>query len=72
MVEWCPLADHRLGRAASSVRNSSRGARRRLQHQVDAAPTVIAALLAENAALREQAANRPAGLIPLTRPGPAT
>ncbi|RKE05024.1 hypothetical protein [Streptomyces sp. TLI_171] len=41
--------------------------RRRLQEQVDAAATVIAALLAENTALREQAANRSAVITPLAR-----
>jgi hypothetical protein len=41
--------------------------RQRLQDEVDAAATVIAALLAENAALREQAANRSAVVIPLGR-----
>lgn len=41
--------------------------RQRLQGEVDAAATVIAALLAENAALRERAANRTAVVIPLGR-----
>jgi len=48
----------------------SERARRRLQDQVDAAATVIASLLAENAALREQAVNRAGGLVPLTRTAP--
>jgi hypothetical protein len=41
--------------------------RRKLQHQLDAAATVIATLLAENATLREQAARQSAVLIPLNR-----
>ncbi|MEU7028918.1 hypothetical protein AB0A60_19785 [Streptomyces sp. NPDC046275] len=41
--------------------------RQRLQDQVDAATTVLTALLAENAALREQLANRSAVVIPLGR-----
>ncbi|MET8621041.1 hypothetical protein [Streptomyces albidoflavus] len=41
--------------------------RRRLRDQVDAAATVIAALLAENAALREQITNRSAVVVPLAR-----
>ncbi|WP_405700799.1 hypothetical protein [Streptomyces sp. NBC_00069] len=40
---------------------------RKLQDQVDAAATVIAALLAENAAFREQLAKRSAAVIPLDR-----
>lgn len=47
--------------------NDNRTERQELQDQVDAAATVIAALLAENAALREQAANRSAVIIPLDR-----
>jgi hypothetical protein len=41
--------------------------RQRLQDEVDAAATVIAAVLAENAALRERAGNRSAVVIPLGR-----
>ncbi|QHC21425.1 hypothetical protein [Streptomyces sp. GS7] len=41
--------------------------RQRLQDQVDAAATVIAVLLAENTALREQLTKRSAVLIPLDR-----
>ncbi|MFI2207597.1 hypothetical protein ACH47Z_44540 [Streptomyces sp. NPDC020192] len=41
--------------------------RQRLQDEVDAAATVIAALLAENAALRERLGNRSAVVIPLGR-----
>ncbi|MFD1275915.1 hypothetical protein ACFQ51_42595 [Streptomyces kaempferi] len=41
--------------------------RQRLQDEVDAATTVIAALLAENAALRERLGNRSAVVIPLGR-----
>ncbi|MET7928310.1 hypothetical protein ABZT43_30860 [Streptomyces sp. NPDC005349] len=43
----------------------NRHERQQLQDEVDAAATVIAALLAENTALREQAANRSAVIIPL-------
>jgi len=42
-------------------------ARQRLQDQVDASATVITVLLAENASLREQAANRSAVVVPLPR-----
>ncbi|MFJ8624897.1 hypothetical protein ACIRD3_18910 [Kitasatospora sp. NPDC093550] len=42
--------------------------RRALQGQVDAAATVIATLLTENAALREQMAARSATIVPI-RPG---
>ncbi|MFE5091588.1 hypothetical protein ACFRCI_14550 [Streptomyces sp. NPDC056638] len=45
----------------------SRQETRRLQDQLDAAATVIATLLAETAALREQQANRAATVIPLSR-----
>ncbi|MGW1882524.1 hypothetical protein [Streptomyces sp. NPDC001970] len=41
--------------------------RRCLQGQVDASATAIAVLLAENAALREQAARRSAVVVPLAR-----
>ncbi|MCX4523284.1 hypothetical protein OG402_38260 [Streptomyces anulatus] len=41
--------------------------RQRLQDQVDAVTTVLTVLLAENAALREQLANRSAVVIPLGR-----
>ncbi|MFB6615785.1 hypothetical protein ACFCV9_16440 [Streptomyces sp. NPDC056367] len=54
----------------SDVRGKLRSSRqecRQLQDQVDAAATVIAALLAENAALREQLAKRSALVIPLER-----
>lgn len=46
---------------------ANRHERQRLQDQVDAAASVIAVLLAENAALREQAAKRSAVVIPLDR-----
>ncbi|MFJ3213242.1 hypothetical protein [Streptomyces flaveolus] len=46
----------------------NRHERQRLQDEVDAAATVIAALLAENNALREQAFARSAVVIPLDRP----
>ncbi|MFF1570734.1 hypothetical protein ACFVY1_46700 [Streptomyces sp. NPDC058293] len=42
--------------------------RQRLRGEVDAAATVIAALLAENKALREQALARSAVVVPLDRP----
>jgi hypothetical protein len=45
----------------------AREERRDLQDRVDAAATVIAALAAENAALRDQLATRTATLIPLAR-----
>ncbi|MEU8794588.1 hypothetical protein [Streptomyces sp. NPDC048643] len=44
---------------------ASRGERQRLQRQVDAAATVIATLLAENAALREQLTRRSGTVVPL-------
>ncbi|MBT1188993.1 hypothetical protein HET69_34670 [Streptomyces sp. CJ_13] len=46
--------------------------RRRLQEQVDAAATVIATLLAENAALRDQAARRSAVIVPIARHRPGS
>jgi hypothetical protein len=45
----------------------NRQERKQLQDQVDASATVIAVLLAENAALREQATNRSAVVVPLAR-----
>ncbi|MGI5519847.1 hypothetical protein ACQEUX_02660 [Micromonospora sp. CA-259024] len=39
--------------------------RRKLQDQLDAAATVIAALHTENAALRQQAVNSSARIVPL-------
>ncbi|MFG2971607.1 hypothetical protein ACGFYY_01220 [Streptomyces sp. NPDC048331] len=54
----------------SEVRGNLRKSRqecRQLQDQVDAAATVIAVLLAENAAFREQLAKRSAVVIPLDR-----
>ncbi|MER6290262.1 hypothetical protein [Streptomyces sviceus] len=45
----------------------NRHGRQRLQDEVDAAATVIAALLAESTALREQIAQRSAVVIPLDR-----
>lgn len=41
--------------------------RSKLQDQVDAAATVIATLLTENAALREQTGGRSAVIVPITR-----
>lgn len=54
----------------SEVRGKLRRSRqecRQLQDQVDAAATVITALLAENAAFRDQLAKRSAVVIPLDR-----
>ncbi|WP_299540724.1 hypothetical protein [uncultured Streptomyces sp.] len=47
--------------------NDNRTERQQLQDQVDAAATVIAVLLAENSAFREQLAKRSATVIPLGR-----
>lgn len=60
--------EHReeLSEARRKLR-TSRQECRQLQDQVDAAATVITALLAENAVLREQAAKRSAVVIPLDR-----
>ncbi|MET8292363.1 hypothetical protein ABZV80_45845 [Streptomyces sp. NPDC005132] len=49
----------------------NRQERQQLQRQVDAAATVIATLLAENAATREQLANRSVVVIPLRGTGGA-
>jgi hypothetical protein len=61
----------RLDDDLHTVRDSLRASRaqcRELQDQVDAAATVIAALAAENAALRRQAADSQArAVIPLSR-----
>lgn len=82
VIEW----DSHVGQSPASQRDQrqseeitllrrrlkdNRKVRQRLQDQVDAAATVIAALLAENTALREQATNRSATIVPLqsgTRP----
>jgi hypothetical protein len=45
----------------------NRQERQQLEDQVDAAATVIAVLLAENAARREQATKQSAAIIPLDR-----
>ncbi|MGQ4379746.1 hypothetical protein ACN6K9_002921 [Streptomyces sp. SAS_267] len=55
-----------ITRLRSQLRNNRRE-RQRLQDEVDAAATVVAALAAENAALREQAAHRAPVVIPLNR-----
>ncbi|WP_329375185.1 hypothetical protein [Streptomyces sp. NBC_01483] len=47
--------------------SNNRHERQRLQDEVDAAATVIAALLAENAALRDQLTKRSAVVVPLYR-----
>ncbi|MFF0413460.1 hypothetical protein ACFYUY_23860 [Kitasatospora sp. NPDC004745] len=57
--------DHELAELRRKLRESGEE-RRRLQGQVDAAATVIMTLLTENAALREQAARRPAVIVPIT------
>lgn len=76
LAEW----DNRVGRSTASRRDQlqqeeitrlrrqlrgNRQERQRLQRQVDAAATVIATLLAENAALREQLAKRSGVVVPL-------
>lgn len=78
LADW----DHQVSGSAASKRDQTQVAeiarlrrqlkdnrheRQRLQDEVDASATVIAALLAENAALREQAAHRSASVIPLDR-----
>ncbi|MGV9901610.1 hypothetical protein ACWDU8_03715 [Streptomyces sp. NPDC003388] len=55
-----------IARLRRQVRDN-RNERQRLQDEVDAAATVIAALLAENTALREQLAKRSAVVVPLDR-----
>ncbi|MDT9692766.1 hypothetical protein Q5762_31475 [Streptomyces sp. P9(2023)] len=75
LAEW----DSRVGRSPASLRDQklseeitllrrqlkdSRRKRQRLQQQVDAAATVIAVLLAENSALREQLIKRAAVVVP--------
>ncbi|MEU9173495.1 hypothetical protein AB0D34_37985 [Streptomyces sp. NPDC048420] len=76
LAEW----DARAGHSPASLRDQqqrdeisrlrrqlqdNRKERHRLRHQVDAAATVVATLLTENAALRQQLANRSAKVIPL-------
>jgi chromosome segregation ATPase len=76
LAEW----DNRVSRSPASLRDQhqqeeinrlrrqlkdNRQERQRLRHQVDAAATVIATLLAENVALREQLAKRSGGVVPL-------
>ncbi|MFE7522733.1 hypothetical protein [Streptomyces halstedii] len=78
LVEW----DRRVGQSPASQRDqrqteaiallrdrlkNNREERQRLQDQVDAAATVIATLLAENTALREQITSRSAVVVPLAR-----
>ncbi|MFD3657644.1 hypothetical protein [Streptomyces sp. NPDC058620] len=71
-VEASPVAalgrqrGHELTELRQRLRKSNED-RRRLQEQVDAAASVTAALLAENATLREQAARRSAVIMPITR-----
>ncbi|WP_411088079.1 hypothetical protein [Streptomyces sp. 061-3] len=63
------VQDREQAEAITALRNDLRRARKdrdRLQDQVDAAATVIAALYAENAALREQVSSQSATVVPLT------
>ncbi|MGP4089203.1 hypothetical protein [Streptomyces sp. KR55] len=63
------LQDRKQAEAITALRQQLRESRKhrdRLQDQVDAAATVIAALYAENAALREQIVNQSATVVPLT------
>ncbi|MYV94244.1 hypothetical protein [Streptomyces sp. SID1034] len=77
LVDW----DNRIGRSPARAQDrkqaetitalrqhlrKARTDRDRLQDQVDAAATVIAALYAENAALREQISSQSAIVVPLT------
>ncbi|MER6734611.1 hypothetical protein [Streptomyces puniciscabiei] len=64
------LHDQRQTQEIADLRrqlNNNRQARQQLQDQVEAAATVIAVLLAENTALREQATKQSAVVIPLDR-----
>ncbi|MFI5895673.1 hypothetical protein ACIA5D_36815 [Actinoplanes sp. NPDC051513] len=76
LAEWdARIGDSPAGAAArqrddeiENLRSSLRAARhegRQLQDQLDAAATVITALTTENAALRRQAANSSARIVPL-------
>ncbi|GLH98846.1 hypothetical protein [Phytohabitans aurantiacus] len=56
--------DEEFEQLRSRLRTSQRE-RRKLQDQIDAAATVIAALHSENATLRRQAANSTARIVPL-------
>ncbi|MFF8315559.1 hypothetical protein ACF06V_00145 [Streptomyces bobili] len=78
LVDWdthvsqSSASKHDQAQAAEIARlrcqlRDNRHERQRLQDEVDAAATVIAALLAENTALREQFAQRSAVVIPLDR-----
>ena len=77
LADW----DNRIGRSPARAQDrkqaetitalrqhlrKARTDRDRLQDQVDAAATVIAALYAENAALREQISSQSAVVVPLT------
>ncbi|MGW2425671.1 hypothetical protein ACWC0C_41615 [Streptomyces sp. NPDC001709] len=63
------LHDQRQTQEIADLRRqlNNRQERQQLQDQVDAAATVIAVLLAENTALREQATKQSAVIIPLDR-----
>lgn len=78
LAEWDALAAMSPAGALQQKRNNElaelRGRLRRsreechqLRDQVDAAATVIMTLLAENAALREQAVRRSAVIVPISR-----
>lgn len=79
LADW----DSRVGRSPASRREQmqleqitllrrqltdNRHERQQLRDRVDAAATVIATLLAENTALREQLTKRSASIIPFSRP----
>ncbi|WP_053084720.1 hypothetical protein [Streptomyces viridochromogenes] len=59
---------HRELTALRAELTTGRAHRRQLQDQVDAAATVIAALAAENAALRAQHTRSSAVIVPFARP----
>ncbi len=78
LVDWdthvnhSPASKHDQAQTAEIARlrrqlRDNRHERQRLQDEVDAAATVIAALLAENTALREQIAKHSAVVLPLDR-----
>lgn len=71
-VSQSAASKHNQAQAAEIARlrrqlRDSRHERQRLQDEVDAAATVVAALIAENTALREQLAKRSAMVVPLGR-----
>ncbi|MFB4420689.1 hypothetical protein C5F59_006295 [Streptomyces sp. QL37] len=71
-VSQSAASKHHQAHAAEIARlrrqlRDSRHERQRLQDEVDAAATVIAALFAENSALREQGLSSPAIVVPFSR-----